>query len=104
MKNADAHKPLRPELEEALAPHLGGRSFADAFADFERDGYIVFENVIGQNEIDRVRAALKPYFDRQRTGRNDFEGLASNREYALLAKGIATMTIAACRARVRRFS
>ena len=87
MKNADAHKPLRPELAEAVTPYLGGRSFAEAFADFERDGYIVFEKVIGETEMDAVRAALNPYFAKQRHGRNDFEGLKSNREYALLSKG-----------------
>lgn len=87
MKNADAHKPLDAALAASVLPYLGGRSFETAFADFERDGYIVFENLLSDTDIARVRDALKPYFDLQRSGRNDFEGLKSNREYALLSKG-----------------
>ena len=87
MQNADAHKPLDGGLAAAVEPYLAGRSFEAAFADFERDGYIVFEKLIGDAEIARVRAALEPYFGLGRAGRNDFEGLKSNREYALLSKG-----------------
>ena len=65
---------------------LGGRSFAEARADFDRDGYIIFEQVLEPDRVDRVRAALQPYLDADLTGRNDFEGLKSNRVYAMLAK------------------
>lgn len=86
MNKADSHTPDAERLL-AIQPFLGGRSFEEAWADYERDGYIVFHNVIGSSEIDRVRAALAPYFQKNQTGRNDFEGLKSYRQYALLAKG-----------------
>lgn len=87
MKNADAHKPLNQELAAAVSSHLGGRRFEEAYADFERDGYIVFERLLDEASIARIRDALQPYFDRDLHGRNDFEGLKSNREYSLLSKG-----------------
>ena len=65
---------------------LGGRSFTEARADFDRDGYVIFEQVLEPDKVDRVRAALQPYLDADLTGRNDFEGLKSNRVYAMLAK------------------
>lgn len=65
---------------------LGGRSFAEARADFDRDGYIIFEQVLEPDRVEQVRAALQPYLDADLTGRNDFEGLKSNRVYAMLAK------------------
>ena len=65
---------------------LGGRNFADVRADFDRDGYVIFERVLDPDMIDRVRAALQPYLEADVTGRNDFEGLKSNRVYAMLAK------------------
>ncbi len=78
---------LRDELRDGMTPFLGGQSFEEAKQEFDEVGYLVFENVIGSREIERARTALKPYFAMQRNGRNDFEGLKSNREYALLGKG-----------------
>jgi ectoine hydroxylase-related dioxygenase (phytanoyl-CoA dioxygenase family) len=72
----------RPDLDR----WLGGRNFADVRADFDRDGYVIFERVLDPDMIDRVRAALQPYLEADVTGRNDFEGLKSNRVYAMLAK------------------
>ena len=65
---------------------LGGRSFDECYADYEREGYLIIENVLDQENVDAVRSALKPYIDADITGRNDFEGLKSNRVYALLDK------------------
>lgn len=83
---SDRHYPDATRLAE-IEPFLGDRDFDTAWADFNRDGYIVFHNVIGAQDMARVRKALEPHFAKQRTGRNDFEGLKSYREYALLAKG-----------------
>ncbi len=82
----DSHSPDAAR-RAAIAPYLDGRDFDTVWQDFERDGYVVFHNVIDAAAIDRVRHALAPYFAKQRSGRNDFEGLKSYREYALLAKG-----------------
>lgn len=70
--------------EDVLKPWLQGRSFDDWYAEYDEKGYVIFENVMPEDEIARVRAALAPHL--VKTGRNDFEGFKSNRVYALLDK------------------
>lgn len=53
---------------------------------FDRDGYLLFDSVLNSSEIDDIRTALAPYLAADIAGRNDFEGLKTNRIYALLAK------------------
>ena len=86
MSRTDAHYP-DADMLAAIAPHLGGRSFDDIWQEFEQTGYCVFENVLTQDTLDRVRGALAPHFEKQLYGRNDFEGLKSFRQYSLLSKG-----------------
>ncbi len=54
--------------------------------DYERNGYVVFERLMPNDQVDAVRAALAPHLARDLTGRNNFEGVHSNRVYGLLAK------------------
>ncbi len=49
-------------------------------------GYVVIENLLNDDEIQRIRTALEPYLQGELMGRNDFEGFQSERVYALLAK------------------
>jgi ectoine hydroxylase-related dioxygenase (phytanoyl-CoA dioxygenase family) len=51
-----------------------------------RDGYTVIPNLLTDDEVEPIRAALAPYLQGHRMGRNDFEGFHSERVYALLAK------------------
>ena len=67
-----------------LSQWLGNRSFTEAKAQYDRDGYIIFEKVMPKTDVEAVRAALEPYFTK--TGRNYFEGFKSNRVYSLLTK------------------
>ncbi|MEM8547628.1 MAG: phytanoyl-CoA dioxygenase family protein [Pseudomonadota bacterium] len=56
-------------------------------ADLEavkRDGYLVIEKLLSDAEIAALKAASEPLLDKQ--GRNDFEGMKTQRAYALLAK------------------
>jgi len=69
---------------ESLTPFLGGRDLEALWQEYETKGYVVFEGLMPEPDIDRFRAALEPYLSK--TGRNDFEGFKSNRVYALLAK------------------
>lgn len=71
---------------DAWRAQLGERSFEDWRQDFDRDGYVVFPKVLGEAELSRLRAALAPHLGRNIRGRNPFEGLATNRVYAMLAK------------------
>jgi len=69
-----------------ISTWLGGRSFEDWQTDFDRDGYIVFENVLSSDEVGKIHDALAPHLSQNIQGRNDFEGLKTNRVYSLLAK------------------
>src|SRR5262245_5277875 len=50
------------------------------------DGYVVLDRVLSSAEVAAIREALGPHLDRIPRGRNRFEGLRSQRVYALLAK------------------
>ena len=69
-----------------LSRWLGERSFDDVKAEFDETGYIIFENVLSAEELQSVKDALAPHLGEDLRGRNDFEGLKSNRVYAMLAK------------------
>lgn len=62
-------------------------AFAARREQFDRDGYVLFESVLEPHMIEDIRAALAPYLAADIAGRNDFEGLKTNRIYAMLAKG-----------------
>ena len=72
--------------EEQLASWLGGRSFASWRDEFDRRGYLIFDRVLPQDGVAEIRAVLAPHLARDLKGRNDFEGVKTNRVYALLAK------------------
>ena len=61
--------------------------FAELRADYDRDGYLIFPSVLSGNEVQALRDALASYLAADIAGRNDFEGLKTNRVYAMLAKG-----------------
>ena len=80
-----------------LSRWLSDKDFADFAAakkQFDKDGYLIFENVLTPEELADIRAALKPHLDANIQGRNNFEGFDSNRVYALLAKGKAFADLA----------
>lgn len=72
--------------EEDLKPWLQGRPLADWFRQYDENGYVIFPKAMPAEGVAAVRAALAPWLDAEIAGRNDFEGLKSNRVYALLAK------------------
>ena len=73
--------PVAPPRD--LAPDVAADEHANAV---RRTGYVVVADVLSRAEIDAMRAALAPHLQGRRMGRNDFEGLATERVYALLAK------------------
>ena len=54
---------------------------------YAREGFVIFKDVLTQATLDQLQAALKPHFEQDIKGRNDFEGVKSNRVYALMGKG-----------------
>ena len=71
---------------EQAAPWLQGRPFSSWREEFDRFGYLIFDRVLPQDRVVEIRAALQPHLARNLRGRNDFEGVKTNRVYALLAK------------------
>ena len=75
-----------PTSIEQASPWLKGRSFASWREEFDRRGYLIFERVLSPDRVADIRGALAPHLARDLKGRNDFEGVKTNRVYALLAK------------------
>ena len=72
--------------KDAIQPWLRGRSFADYLAELNEVGYVIFPEVLSPTEIAETRGALQSFLDADVTGRNNFEGLKSNRVYGMMAK------------------
>lgn len=75
-----------PTSIEQASPWLQGRPFASWREQFDRCGYLIFERVLSPECVADIRGALAPHLARDLKGRNDFEGVKTNRVYALLAK------------------
>ena len=73
-------------FRSAVSPWLQGRSFESWREQFDTNGFLIFERVLTPETVAAIRAALAPHLARDLKGRNDFEGLSTNRVYALLAK------------------
>jgi hypothetical protein len=68
----------------------------DALATLKKIGFVIFEDVLPLDYVQRVRAALEPFHVPARFGRNGFEGLRSQRTYGLLAKDRVFADLATC--------
>ena len=81
--------------EAEIARWLDGRPFADWRAEYDARGYVILKNVLSSEQLAAIREALAPHLGRDLKGRNDFEGLRTNRVYALLAKSPVFAELAA---------
>lgn len=59
------------------------------------DGYVVLHDVVDATVLRKIRTELRPYLATAPRGRNDFEGLFSQRLYALLTKSPTTAELVA---------
>lgn len=73
-------------VEASLEPFLGGRSFTACWEEYETNGYVIFPDIMTVEQISQQRSALDPFIDADIRGRNVFEGVESNRIYAMLGK------------------
>src|SRR5829696_3734627 len=55
-------------------------------AALDADGYCIVEGLLSPDEVDEARRSLSDVLRATPTGRNDFEGFATQRVYALFAK------------------
>ena len=77
----------RMEMAQAdLSPWLHGRSLADAWDQYQDEGYVIFPDVLTAGQLEQQRAALRPWLAVDQRGRNNFEGAQSNRIYGMLEK------------------
>lgn len=62
-----------------------GQAIVEAdLASIDRQGFVVIEDVLSEAELENIREAVAPLLEHQ--GRNDFEGLKTQRVYAVLEK------------------
>ena len=59
---------------------------AERVEAIRRNGYVVVSDLISPQEVSEIKASLAPWLRGELMGRNDFEGLRTERVYALLAK------------------
>ena len=62
---------------------------ASELDQLHEDGFVVIPDVVSSDTLGRIRDELDPYLQGEFPGRNDFEGLRSERVYALLDKSPA---------------
>src|SRR5689334_5846075 len=67
---------------------VGSQGFVE---QVRTDGYVVLPDLVGASTLDRIKRQIAPHLSRAPFGRNDFEGLRSQRLYALLAKAPAVV-------------
>lgn len=67
--------------QEAVDPAIVNRDMAAV----ERDGFVVIEGLVDRAKLDAIRADVMPRF-RHASGRNNFEGFATQRLYAVIEK------------------
>lgn len=77
--SADSAQALQSALESN--PELGAR-----LQQIDEFGFCVIDGAFDTQQVQRTRDELSPWLQQKLMGRNDFEGLASERVYALLAK------------------
>lgn len=67
---------------------------SSSLAQLCSEGYVVLHDVLSTREVERIGDEMAPLLVSAPFGRNDFEGLRSQRVYALLAKAPSTSVLA----------
>ena len=70
-------------------------SLATLLERFGERGFLIFPSLLGSDSLDTLRRELSPYLRGEYPGRNDFEGLSSQRVYAVLAKAPSAASLVA---------
>lgn len=81
---------LRGDLAQRYKRTPTGGSLVDSaiveadMAALDRDGYVIWENLISAEECSQIREVVRPWLGH--TGRNSFEGLRTQRIYSVLSR------------------
>ncbi|MEH6583415.1 MAG: phytanoyl-CoA dioxygenase family protein [Halioglobus sp.] len=62
-------------------------SLEDNLEHYRENGYVVLGDLVDASELEQLRSSLQPYLDLDFQGRNDFEGLSTQRVYSLVGRG-----------------
>ncbi len=90
----DLHEYGRADLARRYPSTAGSQPPADpaalerALSDVARDGFAVLEGVLSPGEVEELRTDLLPLLPAL-TGRNNFEGFATRRLYAVMEKTLS---------------
>jgi ectoine hydroxylase-related dioxygenase (phytanoyl-CoA dioxygenase family) len=88
---ADSREFLSAQLEGKYTSTAGTQTAVDPdvierdLAQIARDGFVVIEGLLGRDECEAIRADVTPRFEHD-SGRNNFEGFATQRLYAVIEK------------------
>ena len=66
--------------------YLNENDFQIAKEKFNDCGYIIFKEILSNEDVSKYVSALQPYLIKNLQGRNNFEGHKTNRVYGLLDK------------------
>lgn len=72
---------VRPEAAEAKKSDSASRDIEELKAK----GHVLAENLLDRDQLESIRTELEPHFGCDAWGRNDFEGLRTERIYSVLA-------------------
>lgn len=81
---------LRGDLAQRYKRSPTGGSSVDSatveadMAALDRDGYVIWENLLSAQECDQIREVVRPWLGH--TGRNTFEGRRTQRIYSVLSR------------------
>lgn len=87
----DMQEYFRAELARTYKSTAGSQAQADPaladalFATLQRDGYVILERLFSEDDVEAIRADLMPLFGKH-LGRNNFEGVDTQRLYAVIEK------------------
>jgi ectoine hydroxylase-related dioxygenase (phytanoyl-CoA dioxygenase family) len=88
---ADSREFLAAQLGDKYTSTAGTQTAVDPdviardLAQVARDGFVIIEGLIGRDECETIRADVVPRFAHDK-GRNNFEGFATQRLYAVIEK------------------
>ena len=67
-------------------PILNSIDISQLIDSIREQGFSIIEGLLSEKELSKIRGELTPYLQKDKLGRNNFEGYQTERVYALLDK------------------
>ena len=84
--SASSKEPSASSKEPSASKEPQNPTLAARLAQIKEQGFCVIEGAFSAEQVQRAHDELEPWLQRELMGRNNFEGVSSERVYALLAK------------------